>query len=365
METPLETLPQALSLWDAAIRGGAIALTALLGVKMARNLGRVGQLGALFCLGAVAYLLASSTALDASLGVFTRPVHVLALGNSIFFWWFATALFDDNFRWRWWRFVPILVIGSTVLVREVLAPGLAGPTYVVHEAMVLTMMLHAIVLAVRDRAGDLVEPRRRFRLIFAGAIGVTGVIIAVAETILYGADPAAAVSMVGGFGFLVLAAGFTVWFLPARAEFLRTAHATPTPAGDDASPQRVADALADAVAPADRATAAKLMELMDAGVYREPELTVAVLADKVGAPEHRLRRVINQGLGYRNFGAFLNERRIADAKAILADPNQARRQVLQVALDLGYGSVGPFNRAFKDATEQTPTAFRAAALAGE
>jgi AraC-like DNA-binding protein len=38
--------------------------------------------------------------------------------------------------------------------------------------------------------------------------------------------------------------------------------------------------------------------------------------------------------------------------------------VLTIALDLGFGSIGPFNRAFKDATGMTPTEFRRAHLGG-
>ena len=79
-------------------------------------------------------------------------------------------------------------------------------------------------------------------------------------------------------------------------------------------------------------------------------------------PEHQLRKLINGALGFRNFSAFLNARRIPDAKAVLADPDNAKRQVLQIALDLGYGSIAPFNRAFKEATGQTPTEFRKTAL---
>jgi len=107
-----------------------------------------------------------------------------------------------------------------------------------------------------------------------------------------------------------------------------------------------------------------LTGLMNAGVYLEEGLNVATLAGKVGVPEHQLRRLINQEMGFRNFSAFLNARRIEDAKAQLIDPAMARKQVLQIALDLGYGSIAPFNRAFKSATDQTPTEFRKEKLGG-
>jgi AraC-like DNA-binding protein len=92
--------------------------------------------------------------------------------------------------------------------------------------------------------------------------------------------------------------------------------------------------------------------------YRQENLTIGALAEQMGLPEHRLRRLINQGLGHRNFNAFLNGYRLADAKRALADPSQAEVPVLTIAMDAGFQSLGPFNRAFKADTGQTPTEFR-------
>jgi AraC-like DNA-binding protein len=93
-------------------------------------------------------------------------------------------------------------------------------------------------------------------------------------------------------------------------------------------------------------------------IYRQDGLTIAQLAERLGMPEYRLRRLINQALGYRNFNSFLNVYRIADAKAALADPAQAEVPVLTIALDAGFSSLGPFNRAFKAETGMTPSEFR-------
>ena len=80
-------------------------------------------------------------------------------------------------------------------------------------------------------------------------------------------------------------------------------------------------------------------------------------------PEHRLRRLINQGLGHRHFSAFLNAYRVADAKQVLADPRQSDVPILTIAMDVGFQSIGPFNRAFKAATGRTPGEFRREKLA--
>jgi AraC-like DNA-binding protein len=99
-------------------------------------------------------------------------------------------------------------------------------------------------------------------------------------------------------------------------------------------------------------------------VYRQEGLTIGLLAVKLGLPEHRLRTLINQRLGHRNFNAFLNRYRIDEAKAALGDPDQMDVPVLTIALDAGFQSITPFNRAFKADTGLTPTEFRRMALAG-
>ena len=58
----------------------------------------------------------------------------------------------------------------------------------------------------------------------------------------------------------------------------------------------------------------------------------------------------------------MHEERYAAAKRRLADPGEARTTVAAIAFDLGYGSLGPFNRAFRTATGSTPTEWRRQAL---
>ena len=93
-------------------------------------------------------------------------------------------------------------------------------------------------------------------------------------------------------------------------------------------------------------------------LYRDPELTLAGLAQRLGLPEYRLRELINRQLGYRNFAAFINEHRLREVEQRLADPSCDRRPILTLALEAGFGSIGPFNRSFKDRQGVTPRAFR-------
>jgi AraC-like DNA-binding protein len=113
----------------------------------------------------------------------------------------------------------------------------------------------------------------------------------------------------------------------------------------------------------DHAELERLEQMMSVErAYRQEGLTIAALAGKLELPEYRLRQLINEGLGYRNFNAFLNHYRLEDAKAALSDPSQREVPILTIAMDAGFQSIGPFNRAFKADTGATPTEFRRTAL---
>jgi AraC-like DNA-binding protein len=271
----------------------------------------------------------------------------LSAGNNVVFWTFSAALFDDGFRLRWWH--PALWL---LLVMAGLAEC-AWPVPPLGLALTLSSILFAALAmsqAIVSWRIDLIERRRRLRLfvVAASALYIAG--NAAAQLAGVPRSAPAEGSLAGGAGLLVIA-GAIAWLVlrvgphslfPALAEApVQTAHATP-PA--DAADQRALAALGR-VMTAERA-------------YRQDGLTIATLANQVGVPEYKLRRLINQGLGHRNFNSFVNSYRIGEAKAALADPRQADVPVLTIALDAGFSSLGPFNRAFKAETGVTPTEYR-------
>ena len=69
-------------------------------------------------------------------------------------------------------------------------------------------------------------------------------------------------------------------------------------------------------------------------------------------------RLVTQVLGEKNFNQMINRHRIEDACRRLADA-AATTSVLEISGEVGFASLGPFNRAFKAATGCTPTAYRA------
>ena len=101
---------------------------------------------------------------------------------------------------------------------------------------------------------------------------------------------------------------------------------------------------------------------MTAGIYRRAGLSIAALSAHIRVPEYRLRRLINTRLGYRNFSQMLNQYRIDEAAQTLADPAQRRLPILTIALSVGYQSINPFNRAFRELKNTTPSEYRQSRL---
>jgi len=98
--------------------------------------------------------------------------------------------------------------------------------------------------------------------------------------------------------------------------------------------------------------------LNDQKIYRKEGLTIRRLAELMNVQEYRLRKLINGQLGFKNFNDFLNQYRIDEASSILADPTQSEKTVQEISYQLGYQSIGPFYKAFKEMKGITPTSFR-------
>ena len=59
-------------------------------------------------------------------------------------------------------------------------------------------------------------------------------------------------------------------------------------------------------------------------VYRQEGFGLGALVAALEVPEYRLRRLIHQRLGHRNFSSFVNGYRLAEVTAALADPGPGR-----------------------------------------
>ncbi len=300
--------------------------------------------------GSIGYLLNSSAALLSE----TRPLMPLADFLSIFtlyfIWLFALRIFEREPPRLAVRGVPILLAGAWGVGVFVL-PHLNIGFYVIH-IVGLALVADLFRIALLGREDDLVEQRRAFRLwlpllVAAQAGGILGIELVTGRGSANGGHPAIQLAN----ALLILAVT-----LFAGKALLRTEPELLVRSEDPAAAP--ADAPSPALSPSEVVLREKLEAAMAEGYYRTAGLSIAGLAAHLGTPEHRLRALINQRLGHRNFSAFLNRYRIAEARAILADRARVDLPVLTVAMDLGYNSLPPFNRAFRAETGTSPSEFR-------
>jgi AraC-like DNA-binding protein len=331
---------------ELALRSGTVALLLLTGIVIVRDRRHreTGPYGG---------LLALSVAADSIVFVagasWLWPLQLVAMGTPAMLWIWAGAVFDD-YRPSWraavaWAVLP--AIGAFGLYAWRPWVGTA------ENALALLFILLAAWRIVAGLRGDLVERRRLRPLLAVLAVLYAGGIVLM--NMLGSAQPTGASSRIVEAAVLAgLAAAFALLTLRADRSLagpLAVEARGPDP-DDAAEPSTAVD-------DQENALLARLRQLMEEEkVYRQEGFGVAALVAALNVPEYRLRRLINQRLGHRNFSGFVNGYRLAEATAALADPAQADVAILTIALDAGFQSIGPFNRAFKAHTGMTPTAYR-------
>jgi AraC-like DNA-binding protein len=297
-----------------------------------------------------AYLLLTAPVDDESYGLVRNVLLVFtdALPYAV---WLATiyVLEDDLARARWPRALKLFV--AAFATWHVIFFGLLEGRGLYHEinhALAILVLAHAIWVALRGLGDDLVDVRRRARIVVAMLASAYGISLALVQLFADSLRDHPAFSLANaGLGFFAA-------FMLGRSLWA----SVPLEAADAIAVER-ADSSEEAPIPPEFAALKRNLDaFMDSGGYRQTNLTITRLANELECPEHRLRRLINGVLGFRNFSTFLNARRIQDAREQLAYPDQRTKPVLTIALELGYGSIGPFNRAFKAHTGQTPSEFR-------
>jgi AraC-like DNA-binding protein len=339
---------------DMALRGAAIALFLVIALAtLRRGRGRpAAWLGALLATGAAAYAVCSSPGRHGEFSPWFAPVLVLCAGNAAIFWLFARALFDDSFRLKPWHALVWLGVVVWPLAR-LFGTGIIvhWPVGVVVRVAVIALAVLALVQTVRGWGSDLVEGRRRLRLFILIAVALH-IAVTVTVELVFGSDHVPmALHVLNAAALAAIAAIIAMFLLEADLDSVLAG-----PSVVAVPPPGITPSEDEPVDPGLLATLERLMAVDR--LYRQEGLTIGVLAAKLRLPEYRLRRAINRGLGYRNFNEYLNRHRLADAKQALADPTQAEVPILTIALDSGFQSLGPFNRAFKTDTGVTPTEYR-------
>ena len=227
----------------------------------------------------------------------------------------------------------------------------------------------AIFWIVAEWPSDLVAARRGVRLLFLLVVGTSMLLAGVPQRVVV---PASEIENYYVHMFLIAVYTLVVCVVLVRTLGRDSAHLLEQPAERSATARGdAASRDAESTRPAARGDAESprmveaLQRLLNVDrVYRRPKISIRSLADEIGLPEYRLRKLTHEELGFRNFNAFMHHYRIREACEMLSDPAQARTPILTIALTVGYQSINTFNRAFREILGETPSTFRARSLEG-
>jgi AraC-like DNA-binding protein len=299
---------------------------------------------------------------DESYGLLRNLLLLLTDAFAFIFWLLIRYLFDDDFEPRRWPAAVKLVLAALGVV-YVYALGLRAGNTILHDfihALGLLLILHAGFITLRGFTADLLDGRRRSRITVILGVSLYSAVLVIFELV----DERfrnAAIFGLSNATVLLLAITFVVPRL-FRLESTRAksviGHKGLALGAESGTQAKGRGTETTSLTPADVALAQSLDEFIAERGYQQNGLTIKTLARQLACPEHRLRRLINQTRGYRNFNSMLNDLRIGDATNQLADPAHDALPIMSIALNLGYDSIGPFNRAFKARTGQTPREFR-------
>jgi AraC-like DNA-binding protein len=344
-----------LALFDTLLAFGSFTLFLVAAVLAVRDVRRILQGRLLIALLVSVTFLALAIApganmLPPALIVFAKMVGVFNLG---LLWWFCLSLLRDDFKIRaleWAGFFALSGVPIFYLIEYLdIDLPFSSTVNMLGSIPPIIMIGHVIWVALSERNSDLVEHRRRARLLLVVAPLLSLLVSLLTETV---ENTHLASILRNGLGVIPAQLVLFLWLTrmsPERLQFKPLAQAVPE------VPQ---------IDPKDLALHRRLMQAMsEEKVYLRAGLTIEELADLLKVPTHQLRHLINAGMGYRNFASFLNGYRLTHAEAALADVDRARDTVLAIAYESGFASLQSFNRVFKDVIGQTPTDFRAAALA--
>ncbi len=91
-------------------------------------------------------------------------------------------------------------------------------------------------------------------------------------------------------------------------------------------------------------------------IHTVPDLTLGILAGKIGVPAYKLSAYFNGSLGMR-FPEWLNAARIEQVRRSLLE--KPERSILDLSLEAGYISKGVFNHQFRRLVGMSPREYRA------
>jgi AraC-like DNA-binding protein len=91
-------------------------------------------------------------------------------------------------------------------------------------------------------------------------------------------------------------------------------------------------------------------------VFRQNDINLNTVAERLGTTRHNTSQVINEHFGV-SFFELINKYRIEEAMRMLRESQEERMNIIDVAYEVGYNNKVTFNKSFKKINEMTPSQY--------
>jgi AraC-like DNA-binding protein len=356
-------------------RFAAIGMMSLLSVHLLRRhrWSHSARIGALLALCMAVYLIIPFVLKYAENRLILGGLLFPAFSNSFLIWIFCRSLFSDRLKLKGLHYS---LWGSSQLISYMVYFGFPKALFhwgarfqefefihrLLPQGFYLGFILAAIAASQKDGREDLVSSRIKLRRAFLAVVAFYGVLICAAEILLQGQPASHGIDALH-YSILLILAG--LFFREARIhpdlfQESQTVHKSDTTQEIEEAQESDADQAIDVAAKPVTEISPLHKDLIHwvevEKVYREDGLTIGQLARKMKTQEYLLRACINGKLGFRNFNDFLNHYRVQEACSRLR--SEPSLPIFNLSMELGYGSLAPFNRAFKSKVGKTPSQYK-------
>lgn len=270
------------------------------------------------------------------------PLSALVSGDIGFYALLVTVIFEDR-KLTWRAFIPsvlLSILGPVVVNSRGITQSLLLAVFIMG---CLFLLVRSIVTLLGGWSGDLDDARRRLRRPIVAATGL----IALSALTDIALATASRLGLLHSWLTLQREAAITCVTIFVACQLL-SSHLR-------SEPQRAAGTTGE-----DGADDAVLLVLniamSEQEIWRQEGLTIKTLSVVLDVPEYRLRRLILNRLGYRNFPGFINFQRLEAAKLRMTRSESVT--IAEIAFDVGFSSLSAFNRAFRDLEGESPKAWR-------
>ncbi len=282
-------------------------------------------------------------------------INILIFTYPFLFLLFVQTIFIDGFKlhrrhlltYAAFIAVDFILINTIIYIGQVREQQLFDILYrlLIVILFSLTILIEAFCVfkIIKDWGADLIEKRRRFRLITLLILIIYDLNWMIGEVLSQFFD-------LESYYYFQTIAEITVILLLA-ARLIKTDHAffETFPIQTNSSKKLIN-------VNTNQPYLNHLKQLMEEKkVFRLENQSIGVLAGELKMQEYKLRQLINQELGYRNFKDFINHYRMEEAKELL---KKTEMQILNISMEVGFGSIASFNRIFKKRMNLAPSQYR-------